>query len=46
MRQHQLWVSYFTFIDIVALPEHCQMYPLPFDRMNGTKHLVLMILKF
>ena len=40
MRQHQLWVSYFTieFIDIVTLPEHCQMYPLPFYRMIGAKH--------
>ena len=28
------------FIDIVTLPQHCQMYPLPFDRMNG---LVFMI---
>ena len=30
-------------MDIVTLPEHCQMYPLPFDRMNGAKHLVFMI---
>ena len=41
MRQYQLWVSY--LIDIVTLPEHCQMYPLLFDRMNGAKHLVVMI---
>ena len=27
----------------VTLPEHCQMYPLRFDRMNGAKHLVFMI---
>ena len=25
------------------MPEHCQMYPLPFDRMSGAKHLVFMI---
>ena len=46
MRQHQLWVSYFTtikFIDIATLPEHCEMYPLPFDRMSGAKQLVFMI---
>ena len=30
-------------MDIVTLPEHCQMYPLPFDRMNGAKHLIFMI---
>ena len=30
-------------MDIVTLPEHCQMYPLPFDRKNGAKYLVFMI---
>ena len=38
-------MGFIQFIDIVTLPEHCQMYmyPLPFDRMNGAKHLVFMI---
>ena len=42
MRQHGFH-TLLQFIDIVTLPEHCQMYPLPFDRMIGAKHLVFMI---
>jgi len=25
------------FTDIATLPEHCQIYPLSFDRMKGAK---------
>ena len=45
MGRYQLWVSYYMpeFTDMVTLPEHCQIYPLSFDRMKGTKHLVFMV---
>ena len=42
MRQYQFH-TLLEFIDSVTLPEHCQIYPLSFDRMKGIKHLVFMI---